>query len=161
MTKVRNAEQRFWPRVNKTDTCWLWTGSLVGEGYGRITDDNGRSAFVHRFAYELLVGPVPGGKQLDHLCRVRACVNPTHLEPVTRRENILRGVSPQAENARKTYCDNGHALEGYNVYRSAMGRSCRVCRNAAARRYRDGHREQVTMWARRRWSRGGALGEAK
>src|SRR6266496_2265386 len=88
---------RFWAKVDRSGgsrACWLWTGKTGRDGYGRI-GLGGRGALVrvraHRFAYELLIGPIPDGLQIDHLCRVRHCVNPAHLEPVTQRENILRG----------------------------------------------------------------------
>lgn len=82
-------EDRFWPRVQKTDTCWIWTGSSA-TGYGVFKGNNKRQGPAHRFAYELLVGPIPEGLQLDHLCRVTLCVNPQHLEPVTPGENCRR-----------------------------------------------------------------------
>lgn len=82
-------EERFWANVIKGPTCWEWTGAQVGranEKYGHT-----RMGMAHRVAYELLVGPIPKGLVLDHLCRNRLCVNPAHLEPVTQRTNILRG----------------------------------------------------------------------
>ena len=85
---------RFWAKVDKTETCWLWTGGQSA-GYGRFGFKGRPNLGAHRFAYELLVGPIPPGLDLDHLCRVRNCVNPDHLEPVTRRENLLlRGGGP-------------------------------------------------------------------
>ena len=89
----RTAAERFWAKVvNDTETgCWLWSGATT-TGYGRFHLAMGLPLVVaHRFAYETLVGPVPAGLDLDHLCRVRRCVNPAHLEPVTRRENLMRG----------------------------------------------------------------------
>lgn len=124
--------------VDKTDGCWLWTGARKAGGYGQIKVGE-QSRLAHRALYELLVGPIPEGLELDHLCRVRECVNPEHLEPVTRRENVLRGVAPAAANARKTHCPQGHPYEGRNVYINAAsgGRVCRTCNNAAALRYRQ------------------------
>lgn len=81
---------RLWSKVNKTDTCWLWTAATE-KGYGLYRHD-GRLSKAHRVVYELLVGPVPTGLDLDHLCRVRNCVNPAHLEPVTRAVNLRRGA---------------------------------------------------------------------
>lgn len=89
----RDWRPAFWDRVDKDGPggCWIWTGSVEGKGYGHPTIA-GKKHPAHRLAYELLVGPVPEGLHLDHLCRVRRCVNPEHLEPVTSRENSLRGV---------------------------------------------------------------------
>lgn len=86
-------------------------------------------AVSHRYSYEELIGPVPTGLTLDHLCRNRACVNPSHLEPVTHRVNILRGESPSAKNAVKTHCPAGHRLAGEHLYiRPATGvRACYTC----------------------------------
>lgn len=98
------------------------------EGYGNFWNDKYTSA--HRFSYEFANGPVPDGLQLDHLCRNRLCVNPGHIEPVTQRVNMLRGISPAAENARKTHCMNGHPLIGTNlVLRKSGSRGCRHCIN--------------------------------
>lgn len=88
----RSPEARFWEMVRKTDTCWLWGGRLAPHGYGSILVGK-RHVRVHRFAYELLVGPIPAGLHIDHLCRVRHCVNPAHLEAVTNTENLRRGNS--------------------------------------------------------------------
>ena len=84
-------EERFWFKVNKTDTCWLWTGALRGDGYGKFHVKR-KWVYAHRFAYELLVGPIPDGLELDHLCRIRNCVRPSHLEPVTHQENMQRAI---------------------------------------------------------------------
>lgn len=148
---------RLWGRVTKTESCWLWTGYVNSLGYGRIAlPRNGgpvRSAQAHRVAYELLVGPIPEGLVLDHLCRNPSCVNPAHLEPVSDRENILRGVSPSAANAAKDECAKGHRLDDANTYRHAYrrvsgavaeGRQCRACRaERGANRDRDAERQRV------------------
>lgn len=81
---------RFWARVDRTDTCWLWRGALDRHGYGRVGVGGTRTALAHRVAYMLAVGPIPDGFVLDHLCRIRACVNPAHLEPVTQVVNLER-----------------------------------------------------------------------
>lgn len=82
-------DARIWPRIEKTPTCWLWTGARVRNGYGTARIE-GRNGVIHRWVYEQLVGPIPAGMQLDHLCRVRHCCNPDHLEPVTHTENCRR-----------------------------------------------------------------------
>ena len=84
--------ERFFNKVNKTDTCWLWTSAKNIDGYG-IFRINGKNILSHRLSYELYIGKIPEGLQIDHLCRVRDCVNPDHLDPVTQAENIRRGLS--------------------------------------------------------------------
>lgn len=124
--------ERFWDRVDKTaaNDCWEWRGSINRGGYGLLSVDN-RTCQVHRVAYQMLVGSIPPGLDLDHLCRNRKCVNPAHLEPVTRRENVVRGVGPTAKKAAQVHCTHGHPLSGNNVYINSRGnRECRVCRRA-------------------------------
>jgi len=113
--------------------CWTWLGPLGETGYPYGTHE-GRVRRMHRVVYELLVGPIPDGLQLDHLCRNRSCVNPEHLEPVTGRENKLRGDTVNARNAHKTHCDHGHLLSGRNVAVYQGKRQCRAC---DARRKRE------------------------
>lgn len=140
-------EQRikiFWSKVNKhggtpscrpeLGPCWLWTASRK-LGYGRMVFDS-INILAHRLAYELLVGPIPSDLQLDHLCRVRHCVNPAHLEPVTRHINILRGEGVSARNARKTHCQNGHPFNQSTTLFYRGTRRCRVCRRYWMRQYR-------------------------
>lgn len=125
---------RFWTKVQFTGTCWLWTAYRDSYGYGAFYPAR-RYVAAHRWAYEFCVGPIPVGLELDHLCRVRACVNPEHLEPVTHRVNILRGVSPTAIHARKTHCPQGHPYNEANTYlRPAGNRECRLCKRAAKTR---------------------------
>lgn len=84
---------RFWPKVDATSDCWLWTGHRDDDGYGKFTVVSGQSPmYAHRWSYEFLVGPIPAGLVLDHLCRNPPCTNPDHLEPVTNEENIRRGI---------------------------------------------------------------------
>jgi hypothetical protein len=128
---------RFWSKVDKTETCWLWTASIDGDGYGwfRLY---GRLERSHRIAYELLIGPIPDGLQLDHLCRNRGCVNPDHLEPVPLIENVMRGEGPMAVNARKTHCIHGHEFTDANTDRSERGhRRCVTCRRERDRKRRN------------------------
>lgn len=109
--------------------CWLWHGSIDKNGYGKAVRNAGHYR-AHRFSYELLVGPIPRGLQLDHLCRNRSCVNPTHLEIVTNRENWLRGKTPSSMYAKQTHCKHGHLLSGDNVYNWSKRpgwRTCRMC----------------------------------
>jgi HNH endonuclease len=116
--------------------CWEWPGSL-SRGYGKIGTRNLSPLPVHRVVYEGIVGPIPAGMELDHLCRNRACANPAHLEPVTHRENGRRGFSGPGINARKTQCVKGHPFTESNTRLSARGsRSCRECHRLgeAARR---------------------------
>lgn len=104
--------------------CWIWTGYCSKKGYGAMPVD-GRARGTHRLAYELLVGPIPDGLQIDHLCRVPACCNPAHLEAVTSRENTVRGVS---HNGLKTHCKHGHPFDAANTYVTRRGkRWCRAC----------------------------------
>lgn len=115
--------------------CVEYTGGLTTSGYGRFWDGT-RGVQAHRFAYEQIVGPIPEGLDLDHLCRNRRCVNPRHLDPVSRRENLLRGETLPSANAQKTHCPMGHPYAGNNLLleRKASGtwmRKCRECRRRA------------------------------
>lgn len=133
--------ERFWAKVTKTETCWVWKSPEPVTGYGRFWGTwRGEPAYVgaHRYSYELHVGPIPDGLVIDHLCRNRACVNPSHLEPVTMGENVDRGISPIALNLAKTHCPRGHEYNSDNTYMTPKGaRDCRTCRADAARRYRE------------------------
>lgn len=139
-----NPQDRFWSRVKKTDNCWLWISYCFSNGYGSFTIKK-RKYLAHRLSYEWLRGPIPQGMVLDHLCRVRPCVNPAHLEPVSLRENLLRGIGPTAMRAHQTICIHGHAFTPTNTYLDPKRgtRICRACRKA----YWQAHKR--TEWERK------------
>lgn len=144
--RIEPIEDRFFRKVDAVGICWVWTGYCNKDGYGRFNRGaQGMGvASAHRWAYEYLVGAIPAGMTLDHLCRNRKCVNPDHLEIVTRGANVLRGHSSPAANARKTRCKHGHEFTHENTYDlnrhhdGRVGRCCRQCALIAqARRYRN------------------------
>ena len=109
------------------EPCWIWRASCTGEGYGQVTK-NGTTYLAHRFSYEYFVGPIPRGLQIDHLCRVRNCVRPSHLEAVTAYENNRRSSSFTAKNMTKTHCHRGHRLSLDNLQKTSYGkRICKKC----------------------------------
>ncbi len=133
--------ERFqqWITFDKESGCWLWQGTLDRDGYARFQYGRG-----HRWAYQHFVGSIPQGLELDHLCRVRHCVNPEHLEPVTTRTNQLRGNGVSGINARKTHCKRGHPFNEVNTYIRPDGhRDCRTCRRTALKQSEDRRRRLV------------------
>lgn len=100
--------------------CWLWGGAVNWRGYGRFGNEGGHVG-AHRFSYEMHRGPIPDGLQIDHLCRVRCCVNPDHLEPVTNAENLARGA------ATRMTCKRGHSFDGKRISRGIPIRFCKTC----------------------------------
>lgn len=156
---------RFWNRVRRGDpgACWPWSGAL-DQGYGRfhVTASDGRKVLrrAARLAWELTRGPIPAGLTIDHLCRNRACCNPAHLEPVTNKENVLRGIGLTAIHASKTACVNGHEFTPENTLQQRGGRMCAQCRKESARDA-ESHlpsaalRESRTHGARQRQVTGG------
>lgn len=130
---------RFWGFVAEAaGDCWEWGGGQTENGYGQFTVRPGASPVrAHRFAYQELVGEIPDGLQLDHLCRNRLCVNPWHLDPVPGRVNTLRGEGISARNARKSACVHGHLFTPENTYLDSRGRRlCRMCRAQARAAFR-------------------------
>lgn len=130
---VDRAEQ-FWSRVAKSNGCWIWSGPCDSDGYGKVTW-SGRFRRAHRVAYELSIGPIPEGLQLDHLCRDPGCVNPAHLEPVTHQENMRRGL----HGGLTTHCPAGHPYDETNTYRppGTNQQRCRTCLREHSARYRE------------------------
>jgi len=126
---------RLWAGVaiDPDTDCWIWQRAKSWDGYG-FMKIHSKMRRVHRVAYELLVGLIPEELTLDHLCRRTLCCNPAHLEPVTTRENIMRGTAPSARHAAKSHCDLGHPLNNENTYLWRGWRQCRICKRAADRR---------------------------
>lgn len=138
MNITAESSARFWHRVATDGDCWVWTGYTTQLGYGQVKIAQ-RCYYAHRVAYTELVGDVPAGLVLDHLCRNPRCVNPDHLEPVPQRLNVLRGESPIAAMARRTVCLRGHSLAVHARVNEKGHRQCRACirfLRAAAKRDR-------------------------
>lgn len=133
------SDKRFWEHVmpEPNSGCWIWTASLDKRGYGQFNSH--KIVKAHRFSYEMRHGLIPHNYGLDHKCRVRCCVNPDHLEPVTQRENTLRGEGPCAKHARKTHCPQGHAYAEHGVIVGVRERRCKIC-HAAGERNRQARR---------------------
>lgn len=132
--------------------CWEWAGVQNGEGYGkiRVGGRRGRNESVHRVAYQHLVGPIPDGLTIDHLCRNRVCVNPEHLEAVPIVTNVMRGEGACAKHARNTHCPKGHPYDIAGADRKGRPhRRCSVCTKASAESRKDKIREQGMLSSRR------------
>lgn len=137
-TGPRDPSERFWEKVNKDgpEGCWLWTAYILVNGYGLFGLRKNKMILAHRFAYQDAIDQIPSGLVIDHLCRVRHCVNPSHLEAVTQRENVRRGFGG-ANNSSKTHCPNGHEYTCENTYSAPCrpnSRYCRACRREKNRR---------------------------
>lgn len=147
----------FWNKVAITEGCWLWTAALR-QGYAAFW--LGKTMPAHRFAYEALIGPIPDGLQIDHLCRNRSCVNPNHMEAVTAQSNSLRAPTGGAANAMKSRCSRGHPFIGTNLEIQADGRRCcRTCR-LDGRRRREAERRAAGIRRRRKGAHPGTGTEA-
>lgn len=134
----------FWIKVQPPSfigECWQWTGSKNKYGYGTF-NTRVKTFFAHRAVYQFLIGKIPKGLELDHLCKNRSCVNPYHLEAVTHRTNIMRGDSPHAKNSRHTHCPKGHLLEGSNLLKYRLKDGHRVCRECFLIKNRNRMREK-------------------
>jgi hypothetical protein len=148
-TRVKSLEQRLWEKISPEPNsgCWLWTGYADPLGYGQTYVD-GRVRWAHRAAYEFYVGKIPDGLVLDHKCRVPCCVNPDHLEPVTQKVNVRRGLV-----YGKTHCKLGHQFDEANTYLNPRNgsKSCKACR--AMRAQKPERREWVRNYMRDRYAR--------
>lgn len=162
---VEGRESRFWSKVDKNGpvpairpdlgSCWVWTKAL-NKGYGAFGDGHKKVRGSHIVAYELLIGQVPDGLELDHLCRNHACVNPSHLEPVTHRENTMRGLNMTAIEAVVTHCPQGHPYDEANTTIRGGKRFCRECARIAKRL--DWKRSTAVLSQRRKERRERARG---
>lgn len=150
MPKPRNTiDQALWANVEPTGFCWNWRKPLDKDGYGTAHFGNKRYR-AHRLSYETLVGPIPEGLVIDHLCRNKACVNPDHLEPVTNKENLLRGFTETRYHSTKTHCKNGHEYNEENTQFGNSQRYCRPCaRDKQKRLNNDRRRAYRAEWARK------------
>ena len=135
--------------------CWMWLGNRVRNGYGRF-----RHSYAHRIAFEQWRGPIPASREIDHLCRNKGCVNPDHLDLVTRSENNRRGLLGVLR--QQTHCKMGHHFDAANTHIDSKGhRTCRACHNEAARRYIEEHREYYAAKRREYYQRNIEVERAK
>ena len=145
-------QEWIWVRVSPVPVtgCWLWTKAMGKKGYGLLAEPmpNGRFKMVsaHRYAYRTFRGEIPVGLTIDHLCRVKLCVNPWHMELVTNRENQLRGDGMGGANARKTHCPQGHLYSSDNTYSYVSGGKCRrICKTCHKAHLRRSYRRRISL----------------
>jgi len=138
-------DDRFWSKVNKTDSCWEWTSSKNSSGYGYFGISSDNVVRAHRFSYEHYKGKIPKGLTIDHLCRNRKCVNPEHLEAVTQQENIRRGETG-LHNRIKSHCQHGHGYTKENTYVYYGKRNCRICRSKYGLEYRKNNPKKIKQY---------------
>lgn len=151
MGKSRPPIDRLMEKVHEVESgCWEWTHYIEKSGYAKLWVDR-RAVMAHRFSYEFHIGPIPEGLELDHLCRVRHCVNPWHLEPVTTAENVRRMVEHRTpyQHSRDA-CPNGHPYDAENTITTRTGRACATCKRDANRAYYERNRE-LTIERARQW----------
>lgn len=143
--KPRPAIDRFSEKhtIDPVTGCWDWVAAKDRDGYGRFSVLGESPAYAHRWSYQHHAGVIPFGLVIDHLCRNRSCVNPGHLEPVTQRENNLRGEGVAAAHVTKTVCPAGHEYNEVNTYAWRGMRMCRTCRRLRAQVRRDALKEVV------------------
>ena len=141
MIATKIIEENSLPEPNTG--CWLWERGCTSAGYGVIRID-GQNHYAHRLIYQLLVGPIPDGKEIDHKCGLRGCINPAHLEAVTHHENVKRGGAKT--RARRPFCGRGHSFEDENAYQRPNGqRVCRTCMSLRAQRYNEKRRSKTNV----------------
>ena len=150
--KTTPAHTRFWSKVDASGDCWTWTGSKKSSDYGGFFYD-GRVGYAHRFSYALHFGEIPDGATIDHLCRNKSCVNPSHLEAVTQLQNNRRRTQGEGSRGQViSTCDRGHEKTPDNVYRHGTDYHCMKCRaiNAAERLARK--RDEINAKRRARYA---------
>jgi hypothetical protein len=139
--------------IDTTTGCWLWNGVCNADGYGVVQAGASKRKMAHRVVYEMYRGQIPEGLHCDHLCRVHGCVNPWHIEPVTPRENVLRGIGPSARAAKATHCRRGHYYSPDNTRINSDGsRKCIACDRAECQAKRDRDVAAYNADARNRWA---------